>query len=168
MNIDDVDTLLSSLTQQTQSLVSSLNGHPPLIVGIRTGGIWVAERLHQALALTKPIGVLDISFYRDDFSRVGLNPQVKPSNIPLDITDEHIILVDDVLHTGRTIRAAMNELFDYGRPASVHLAVLIDRGGRELPIEAKFVGKKIDLDPLQHVKLSGPEPLKLEIITAQT
>lgn len=164
----EVNELLNSLSEQTQSLVSSINDHQPLIVGIRTGGIWVAEHLHQALALSKPIGVLDISFYRDDFSRLGLNPEVKPSNIPLDITDEHIILVDDVLHTGRTIRAAMNELFDYGRPASVHLVVLIDRGGRELPIDAKIAGKRIDLDPQQHVKLSGPKPLKLEIITSKT
>jgi len=167
MNID-VDELLSSLTQQTQSLLLSLDDPQPLMVGIRTGGIWVAEHLHQALALTKPIGVLDISFYRDDFSRLGLNPEVKPSSIPLDITDEHVILVDDVLHTGRTIRAAMNELFDYGRPASVHLAVLVDRGGRELPIDAKVAGKRIDLPPQQHVKLTGPTPLKLEIITAKT
>lgn len=167
MNIE-VNELLNSLSEQTQSLVSSINDHQPLIVGIRTGGIWVAEHLHQELALSKPIGVLDISFYRDDFSRLGLNPEVKPSNIPLDITDEHIILVDDVLHTGRTIRAAMNELFDYGRPASVHLVVLIDRGGRELPIDAKIAGKRIDLDPQQHVKLSGPKPLELEIITSKT
>ena len=167
MNIN-VDELLSSLTQQTQSMLSTLNDSQPLVVGIRTGGIWIAEHIHETLALTKPIGVLDISFYRDDFSRVGLNPEVKPSSLPLDITDEHIILVDDVLHTGRTIRAAMNVLFDYGRPASVHLAVLIDRGGRELPIDAKVAGKRIDLPPQQHVKLTGPKPLKLEIITTKT
>ena len=167
MNIN-VDELLSSMTQQTQSMLNTLDDSQPLVVGIRTGGIWIAEHIHQALALTKPIGVLDISFYRDDFSRLGLNPEVKPSSLPLDITNEHIILVDDVLHTGRTIRAAMNELFDYGRPASVHLAVLIDRGGRELPIDAKVAGKRIDLPPQQHVKLTGPTPLKLEIITAKT
>ena len=167
MNIN-VDELLSSMTQQTQSMLNTLDDSQPLVVGIRTGGIWIAEHIHQALALTKPIGVLDISFYRDDFSRLGLNPEVKPSSLPLDITNEHIILVDDVLHTGRTIRAAMNELFDYGRPASVHLAVLIDRGGRELPIDAKVAGKRIDLPPQQHVKLTGPKPLKLEIITAKT
>ena len=166
-NLDiDVDTLLSLLTEQTRDLLAALpDDVEPLIVGIRTGGIWVAEHLHQSLSLKKPIGTLDISFYRDDFSRVGLNPEVKPSNIPLDITDQHIILVDDVLHTGRTIRAAMNELFDYGRPASVHLVVLIDRDGRELPIGARVIGKKIDLPPQQHVKLVGPEPLKLEIIS---
>lgn len=167
MNLD-VDELLSSVTQQTQSLVASLDDPQPLIVGIRTGGVWIAEHLHKKLALNKPIGILDISFYRDDFSRLGLNPEVKPSDIPLDITGQHIILVDDVLHTGRTIRAAMNELFDYGRPASVHLVVLVDRGGRELPIGAKVIGKRIDLDPQQHVKLAGPKPLELEIITTNT
>ena len=165
MNIN-VDELISNLTKQTQELISTLGVDQPLIIGIHTGGIWIAQHLHSALNLEKPMGILDISFYRDDFSRVGLNPEVKPSNIPLDITDEHIILVDDVLHTGRTVRAALNELFDYGRPASVHLAVLIDRGGRELPVAAQAVGKIIDLPPHQHVKLSGPKPLKLEVVTA--
>jgi pyrimidine operon attenuation protein/uracil phosphoribosyltransferase len=165
MNIN-VDELVSSLTTQTQELVKTLPTDQPLLIGIHTGGIWIAEHLHSALDLEKPMGILDISFYRDDFSRLGLNPQVKPSKIPLDITDEHIILVDDVLYTGRTVRAALNELFDYGRPASVHLAVLVDRGGRELPIAAQVAGKTIDLPPHQHVKLTGPEPLKLEVITA--
>ena len=165
MNIN-VDKALNDLTTQTQEFVNTLNDLQPLIVGIHTGGIWIAEHIHQSLKLEKPIGILDISFYRDDFSRLGLNPQVKPSNIPLDITDEHIILVDDVLHTGRTVRAALNELFDYGRPASVHLAVLVDRGGRELPVAAQVAGKTIDLPPHQHVKLTGPKPLKLEVITA--
>jgi pyrimidine operon attenuation protein/uracil phosphoribosyltransferase len=166
MNIN-VDELVSSLTRQTQELVDSLGTDQPLVIGIHTGGIWIAEHLHKALNLEKPMGILDISFYRDDFSRLGLNPQVKPSKIPLDITDEHIILVDDVLHTGRTARAALNELFDYGRPASVHLVVLVDRGGRELPIAAQVAGKIIDLPPHQHVKLTGPKPLKLEVITTR-
>ncbi len=161
----NVDELVSRLTSQTQELINSLGTDQPLMIGIHTGGIWIADHLHQALNLEKPLGILDISFYRDDFSRLGLNPQVKPSKIPLDITDEHIILVDDVLHTGRTVRAALNELFDYGRPASVHLAVLIDRGGRELPVAAQVSGKTIDLPPHQHVKLTGPKPLKLEVIT---
>ena len=166
MNIN-VDELVSSLTRQTQELVDSLGTDQPLVIGIHTGGIWIAEHLHKALNLEKPMGILDISFYRDDFSRLGLNPQVKPSKIPLDITDEHIILVDDVLHTGRTVRAALNELFDYGRPASVHLVVLVDRGGRELPIAAQVAGIIIDLPPHQHVKLTGPKPLKLEVITTR-
>lgn len=161
----DIHSLLDSLTDQTKAHLEQLGEQSPLIVGIRTGGIWIAEHLHQALNLTNTIGILDISFYRDDFSRLGLNPQVKPSQLPLDITDQNIILVDDILRTGRTIRAAMNELFDYGRPASVSLAVLIDRGGRELPISAQMIGDAVELPAHQHVKLTGPEPLALEIIT---
>lgn len=162
----DIEALLATLTSQTKAYLAHLPAEEePLIVGIHTGGIWIAEHLHQALQLSSSIGILDISFYRDDFSRLGLNPQVKPSQLPLDITDHHIILVDDILHTGRTVRAAMNELFDYGRPASVSLAVLIDRGGRELPIAAQMVGDVVELPSKQHVKLTGPTPLALEIIT---
>jgi pyrimidine operon attenuation protein/uracil phosphoribosyltransferase len=135
----------------------------PLMVGIHTGGAWIAQRLHQLLGLEEPLGTLDISFYRDDFTRIGMNPQVRASTLPVDIDDRHIILVDDVLHTGRTIRAALNEIFDYGRPASVTLVVLIERGGRELPIEAQVVGAHMQLDRGQHVKLTGPDRLELKI-----
>lgn len=135
----------------------------PLIVGIHTGGVWIAQRLHHALALDEPLGTLDISFYRDDFTRLGMHPQVKTSNLPVNIEDRHIILVDDVLHTGRTIRAALNEIFDYGRPASVTLAVLIARDGRELPIQADVVGHTLKLHKHEHVKLAGPENLELKI-----
>ena len=133
----------------------------PLMIGIHTGGVWVAERLHQRLRFEEPLGSLDISFYRDDFTRVGVNPEVKASNLPVNVDNRHLILVDDVLHTGRTIRAALNEIFDYGRPASVTLAVLIERDGRELPIEAQVVGAHMRLARHQHVKLLGPEPLSL-------
>jgi pyrimidine operon attenuation protein/uracil phosphoribosyltransferase len=132
-----------------------------LMIGIHTGGVWVAQRLHKLLHLEQPLGHLDISFYRDDFSRAGLNPQVKPSSLPFAIDDADIILVDDVLHTGRTIRAALNEIFDYGRPALVALAVLVDRGGRELPIQPDVVGLRVELAPHEHVKLTGPDRLKL-------
>jgi len=115
-----------------------------LMIGIHTGGVWVAERLHQTLAIKQPLGQLDISFYRDDFSRIGMNPQVKPSQLPTSVDDAHIILVDDVLHTGRTIRAALNEIFDYGRPASVTLAVLGERSGRERRVSA---GEHAEDDP---------------------
>jgi pyrimidine operon attenuation protein/uracil phosphoribosyltransferase len=135
----------------------------PIMIGVHSGGVWVAERLHQALDLPEPLGTLDISFYRDDFTRVGVNPQVKTSNLPTNIEDRHVILVDDVLHTGRTIRAALNEIFDYGRPASVTLAVLICRDGRELPIEAQIIGHTLKLKPKQHIKLTGPEPLQLNV-----
>jgi pyrimidine operon attenuation protein/uracil phosphoribosyltransferase len=136
----------------------------PLMVGIHTGGAWVARHLHQTLGLHEPLGLLDISFYRDDFSRIGVNPRVKPSMLPLSVDDRHILLVDDVLYTGRTVRAALNELFDYGRPASVVLAVLIDRGGRELPIQADVTGHRLSLARHQQVKLSGPEPLELSVV----
>ncbi len=135
------------------------------MVGIHTGGVWIAEALHRKLGIGAPLGVLDISFYRDDFTRIGMNPQVKPSQLPFTLDDRNIILVDDVLHTGRTIRAAMNELFDYGRPASIVLATLVERSGRELPIEANVVGLHMELGPAEHVKLIGPDPLGLEVKT---
>ena len=139
----------------------------PLMIGIHTGGVWVAERLHKLMNLNSPLGQLNIAFYRDDFSRIGVHPRVQPSNLPFEVEDRHIILVDDVLHTGRTIRAALNEIFDYGRPATVTLAVLIERSGRELPIRADVVGKSMTLNANEHVKLSGPEPLALVIKAAE-
>jgi pyrimidine operon attenuation protein/uracil phosphoribosyltransferase len=137
-----------------------------VMVGIHTGGVWIARLLHARLGIQNPLGTLDISFYRDDFTRIGMNPQVKPSELPFTLDGRTIILVDDVLHTGRTVRAAMNELFDYGRPASIVLATLVERSGRELPIEANVVGLHMELAEQEHVKLSGPEPLRLEIKTS--
>lgn len=110
----------------------------PALVGIYSGGAWVAEHLKELLGLSEDIGLIDVSFYRDDFSEKGLHPQCRPTVIPFDVEGRHIILVDDVLYTGRTTRAAINELFDYGRPAVVELAVLADRGGRELPVAATY------------------------------
>lgn len=158
-NTIDID---AALTAMSEALRPSLTRRPAM-VGIHTGGVWVARRLHDLLKLEEPLGTLDISFYRDDFTRIGINPQVKASHLPFDVEERHVILVDDVLHTGRTIRAALNEIFDYGRPASVTLAVLIERGGRELPIEAQVVGSHMDLKKNQHVKLLGPEKLELEV-----
>ncbi|MDH3282010.1 MAG: bifunctional pyr operon transcriptional regulator/uracil phosphoribosyltransferase PyrR [Gammaproteobacteria bacterium] len=140
----------------------------PLLVGIHTGGAWLAERLHHTLALEEPLATLDITFYRDDFTRIGLNPQVKASHFPVDIDDRHIVLIDDVLHTGRTTRAAMNVLFDYGRPKNIVLAVLVERDGRELPIQPDVVGKHLKLGPHQQVKLNGPERLSLTILEEPT
>ena len=122
-----------------------LAGRDVRLVGVRTGGVWLAERLKDALDVKHPVGILDISFYRDDFNRQGLSPTVKPSQIQFDVEGQNLLLVDDVLFTGRTVRAAMNELFDYGRPARIDLAVLIDRGGRELPIEATVVGATLEV-----------------------
>lgn len=159
----DVDALLASMATRLREILAARVIADPLMIGIHTGGVWVAERLHALLGLTTPLGTLDISFYRDDFTRIGMHPQVKPSHLPFSVDDRHIILVDDVLHTGRTIRAALNEIFDYGRPSSVLLAALIDRSGRELPIEANVVGLPMDLADDQHVKLAGPDPLKLKV-----
>ena len=157
------EELLAQMATQTQILLKQRAIDKPLMVGIHTGGVWLATQLHQQLNLSEPLATLDISFYRDDFSRIGMNPKVKSSNLPPDIEDRHIILVDDVLHTGRTIRAAMNELFDYGRPASITLICLIERSGRELPLQADVVGQHIALNEGEHIKLTGPEPLAFEL-----
>ena len=158
----DIDAIIDDMVAQLSQLMADKKIDQPLMIGVHTGGLWVAEKLHQRLGLTKPLGEIDISFYRDDFTCIGLNPQVKPSQIPNTLEDEDIILVDDVLYTGRTIRAALNEIFDYGRPNSVTLAVLIDRTGRELPLQADVIGLKLDLSAQKQVKLTGPAPLALE------
>lgn len=157
----DVQTLFDSMTRDLEALIRAERLREPAMVGIHTGGVWVARELHQRLGIVPPLGSLDISFYRDDFTRIGMNPQVRPSDLPFTVDDRDIILVDDVLHTGRTVRAALNELFDYGRPASIFLAVLVERSGRELPIQAHVVGTHLDLGPGEHVKLTGPDPLTL-------
>lgn len=113
------------------------------LVGIHTGGVWLAERLHAALGLTTPQGSIDVSFHRDDYSSRSLHPGTRTSSLGFDVNGAHIVIVDDVLYTGRTIRAAMNELFDYGRPGRIDLAVLVDRGGRELPICARYCAKTL-------------------------
>ena len=135
----------------------------PRYIGIRTGGVWVAQALQEAMGDSSPMGTLDVSFYRDDFSQNGLHPQVRPSALPFEIEGQHLVLIDDVLMSGRTIRAAMNELFDYGRPASVTLVCLLDLDAGELPIRPNVVGATLTLAGNQRVKLSGPEPLTLEL-----
>jgi len=159
----NVPLLLEHMAQELKEQLKTQQISDPLMIGIQTGGVWVAEALHEKLQLEQPLGKLNITFYRDDFTRIGMHPQVQPSELPFDIDDRHIILVDDVLHTGRTIRAALNEIFDYGRPASVKLVALVVRNGRELPICADVVGERLSLTGLQHIKLTGPEPLKLEL-----
>ncbi len=132
------------------------------LVGIHTGGAWIAERLHGELGIKAPLGTMNVSFYRDDYGQRGLHGGRKPSSIPFDVEGAHIVIVDDVLYTGRTIRAALNELFDYGRPAKVDLAVLVDRGGRELPIGATWcahalqvpAGINLDLERTDDGKLA--------------
>jgi pyrimidine operon attenuation protein/uracil phosphoribosyltransferase len=137
------------------------------LVGVHTGGVWLARRLKADLKVAHEVGILDISFYRDDFSRSGLNPSVKPSAIAFDVEGADIVLVDDVLYTGRTVRAAMNELFDYGRPARIDLAVLIDRGGRELPIAPTVVGRRIEVPEEISVVLSRDDDGRLHLTLEQ-
>jgi pyrimidine operon attenuation protein/uracil phosphoribosyltransferase len=144
-----------------------VSGRDVRLVGVRTGGVWLAERLKEALGIAHKVGVLDISFYRDDFGRQGLSPTVKPSQIEFDVDGQNLLLVDDVLYTGRTVRAAMNELFDYGRPARIDLAVLIDRGGRELPIEAGVVGATVEVPREVNIVLSRDETGKLHLTLEQ-
>ncbi len=164
--LDDAGDIIADLAVRLRRFLTEQVIADPVIVGIHTGGAWVAQQLHTDLGLQSQLGTLNIAFYRDDFTRIGLHPQVQPSNLPFDVSDRHIILVDDVLHTGRTIRAALNEIFDYGRPASVTLVVLLDRGGRELPIEAQLVGRRVQLSQHEHIKLTGPDPLQLSILEA--
>ncbi|CAE6493169.1 MAG TPA: bifunctional pyr operon transcriptional regulator/uracil phosphoribosyltransferase PyrR [Nitrosomonas nitrosa] len=159
MQLPDAEQLLADLTAKLRPDMNEATA----MIGIHTGGAWVAKRLHQALGIRLPLGVLDISFYRDDYSKIGLHPQVKPSKLPFEIEGSHIILVDDVLYTGRTVRAAVNEIFDYGRPAAIHLAALVDRGGRELPIAAQYIGAMLSLpeDKMLELKQEGDGKLSL-------
>ncbi|NTV11747.1 MAG: bifunctional pyr operon transcriptional regulator/uracil phosphoribosyltransferase PyrR [Zoogloea sp.] len=143
MQLPDAEALIRKLADSMHPHVSP----DTALVGIHTGGVWLAERLHQLLGLTQPLGSIDVSFYRDDYAARGLHPQPRKSDIPFDVEGAPIVIVDDVLYTGRTTRAALNELFDYGRPSRVDLAVLIDRGDRELPIAPRFCA------------LTLPEPL---------
>ena len=155
----DIEGAIQEMAEQ----IAAHNPANPILIGIHTGGVWIAQRLQRILDYNEPLGSLDISFYRDDFSRVGLNPEVKSSELPVAIEDRNIILIDDVLYTGRTIRAAMNEIFSYGRPNQVKLGVLIERSGREIPIQADFVGYAMDqLDESRQVKLTN-ENGKLEL-----
>ena len=162
MNLD-VNELLDRLAKETRRSMEERGCKDPVVVGIRTGGVWIAERLRSMLKIESPLNRLNVNFYRDDFHRGGLNTQNPPSELESDLDDRHIILVDDVLQTGRTVRAALNEVFDYGRPQSILLAVLLSRKRRELPICADSTGIELDLKHEQTVKLKGPDPLKLEI-----
>lgn len=159
----DAESIYAALAQHVREQVA---GREVRLVGVHTGGVWLAERLRRDLKVEAPVGVLDVSFYRDDFRRGGLKTGVRPSRISFEVAGGHIVLVDDVLHTGRTVRAAMNELFDYGRPARIDLAVLIDRGGRELPVAPSAVGRTIEVPAEVSVVLSrddaGHLHLKLE------
>ena len=160
----DTNRTEEMLDDMAERLRQSLGEQLPhcAMIGIHTGGVDVAKALHQRLGLSEPLGMLSISFYRDDFSRIGLHPTVGATDLPPQLEDRHIILVDDVLYSGRTVRAALNEIFDYGRPARVVLACLVERSGHELPIRADVAGASVDLGPNQQIKLQT-DPLQLHL-----
>jgi pyrimidine operon attenuation protein/uracil phosphoribosyltransferase len=136
-------------------------GPKSAMIGLYTGGAWLAERLHQLLGLKSPLGLMDIAFYRDDYAARGLKHDPKRTKIPFDVNGAELLLVDDVLYTGRTVRAAMNELFDYGRPGSISLVVLADRGGRQLPICAQHCGAKVEVPAGMRLTLKREDAGKL-------
>jgi pyrimidine operon attenuation protein/uracil phosphoribosyltransferase len=160
--LPDAEKLCEQLARELKPLVNAGTA----MVGIHTGGAWVAERLHAALGLQEPLGLLDPAFYRDDYAKKGLARDPKRSRIPFEVEGRALLLVDDVLYTGRTVRAAMNELFDYGRPASIALAVLADRGGRQLPVCAQFTGAQVQVPAGERLRLrrdvAGRLSLELE------
>jgi len=160
--LPDAEKLCEQLARELKAAVTPGTA----MVGIHTGGAWVAERLHAALALKIPLGLLDPAFYRDDYAKQGLARDPKRSKIPFDVEGKDLLLVDDVLHTGRTVRAAMNELFDYGRPASIALVVLAERDGRQLPVCAQVAGAMVQVPAGMRLRLkrdaNGRMTLELE------
>jgi pyrimidine operon attenuation protein/uracil phosphoribosyltransferase len=162
-NTLNIDRLLHDLEAAIRSQIEERALKKPLMIGIHSGGAWVAQHMHKRLGIKDTLGLLDISFYRDDFSQIGMNPKVKPSQLPPHLEGRDIILIDDVFFTGRTIRAALNEIFDYGRPNQVLLAVLIERDGRQIPLRPDCVGLRMALPKGERIKLTGPEPLEIHI-----
>ena len=165
--LPEAEKLCEQLAAELRPRITPKTG----MVGLYTGGAWLAERLHPMLGLKHPLGLMDIAFYRDDYAARGLHHDPKRTKIPFDVNGCELLLVDDVLYSGRTVRAAMNELFDYGRPASISLVVLADRGGRQLPICAQHVGARVDVPAGQRLRLkredSGRLVLALEAERAE-
>ncbi len=159
MSLPDAEQLCEKLAVELRPLL----GPKSAMIGLYTGGAWLAQRLHQLLAMKSPLGLMDIAFYRDDYAARGLKHDPKRTKIPFDVNGSNLLLVDDVLYTGRTIRAAMNELFDYGRPSSIALVVLADRGGRQLPICAQHCGAKVDVPGGQRLRLKRADDGRLAL-----
>ncbi len=164
----NIQALLTKLEIELNSIIQARGLNKPLMIGIHSGGAWIAEQLHQRLDIKEPLGLIDISFYRDDFSQIGMHPQVKPSQLPHHLEGRDIILIDDVFYTGRTIRAALNEIFDYGRPNQVVLGVLIERDGRQVPLQPDCTGCTVTMPAGQRIKLTGPSPLGIHIQSFST
>ena len=157
--LPDAEKLCEQLARALRPLV----GPKTAMVGIYTGGAWLAERLHRQLAIATPLGLMDIAFYRDDYAARGLKHDPERTKIPFDVSGSELLLVDDVLFSGRTVRAAMNELFDYGRPASIALVVLADRGGRQLPICAQHCGAQVETPEGMRLRLKRAADGKLSL-----
>ena len=153
MTAGDIERALDRIALQI--LERNLPAEEIVIVGIHTGGVFLADRIHSIIEkrekISLPSGSLDISLYRDDWSRVTQNPVVKKTDISFEIEGKTLVLIDDVIYTGRTIRAALDAIMDFGRPSSIQLAVLIDRGGRELPVQPDYTGMEIQVAPNQHI-----------------
>lgn len=151
----DAEALYGDLLRSMRLLLASYD-EPPLLVGIASGGAWLAQRLQKDLGLAGEAGIISSSMHRDDFSQRGLASSAQ-TVLPFDVNGAHLIMVDDVLYTGRTLRAVLNELFDYGRPASVKLVVLVDRGGRELPVQPDLAVARVALPAAQTLALARAE-----------
>jgi pyrimidine operon attenuation protein / uracil phosphoribosyltransferase len=157
MKLPDAEQLCQQLAAELKPRI----GAKTAMIGIHTGGAWLAQRLHGILAIREALGLMDIAFYRDDYDAQGLHHDPKRTKIPFDVNGRQLLLVDDVLYTGRTVRAAMNELFDYGRPESIALVVLADRGGRQLPICAQHCGARIEVPAGMRLRLKRADDGKL-------
>lgn len=157
--LPDAEALCAELARALKPRVTPSTA----MIGIHTGGAWLAERLHAALGIAEPLGLLDIAFYRDDYDRKGLARDPKRSKIPFDVAGKDLLLVDDVLFTGRTVRAAINEVFDYGRPASISLVVLAERDGRQLPICAQHAGAKVEVPADMRLRLKRDDAGRLSL-----
>ena len=155
--LPDAEKLCEQLAAELKPRITPKTG----MVGLYTGGAWLAERLHKELRIQNPLGLMDIAFYRDDYAARGLKHDPKRTKIPFDVNGCELLLVDDVLYSGRTVRAAMNELFDYGRPQSISLVVLADRGGRQLPICPQYCGASVDVPAGMRLTLKREDSGKL-------
>lgn len=163
MEIPNAETLLTKVTQDIAAIANAQTA----IVGIHRGGVWMMERILPTLDASIPFGTLDAALYRDDYAQRGLKSTTQPANIPFDVNDKHIILIDDIFYTGRTARAAMNELFDYGRPANITLSVLINRGGAQLPIKPQITGAEMPIAANEQFKLTKTPEGQLHLALEQ-
>lgn len=161
-HLPDAEALYAELVLGVKQLLST-SPDPVVLAGITSGGAWLAERLQLDLGLPGAAGVISSSMHRDDFAQRGLASSAQ-TVLPFEVNGAHVLLVDDVLYTGRTLRAVINELFDYGRPASVRLAVLVDRGGRELPIEPNVCAARLDVPADRSLELARDDSGHLSLV----